>query len=110
MAVSAGDCQAVPELPGRAAACGWRLRLFVAGGHGRSRRAIENLRLLCATHLPPGTEVEVVDVFRPPSGAAAHGVAVAPTLVRLSPLPVRQVAGDLSDTPSVLRGLDLGEG
>ena len=85
----------------------WRLCLVVAGGSGRSRRAIENLSALCATHLPGAVDVEVVDIYRNPELAERYQVIAAPTLVRLSPLPVRRVVGDLSHTAAVLRGLDL---
>lgn len=85
----------------------WHLCLFVAGGHDRSRRAIENLRRLCASHFPYGARVEVVDIHRALSDALRHQVMVVPSLLRLSPPPIRRVVGDLSDTPAVLRGLDL---
>lgn len=85
----------------------WHLCLFVAGGHDRSRRAIENLRRLCASHFPYGALVEVVDIHRAVSDALRHQVTVVPALLRLSPPPLRRVVGDLSDTPAVLRGLDL---
>lgn len=58
----------------------WHAGPLVAGGHDRSRRATGTLR---------------------------HQVTVVPALVRLSPPPRPRVVGDLSDTPAVLRGLDL---
>ena len=88
-------------------AADWHLCLFVAGGHDRSRRAIENLRRLCANHVPYGARVEVVDIHRAARHALRHHVVVVPALLRLSPPPLRRVVGDLSDTPAVLRGLDL---
>lgn len=107
--MSAGEHRPGPQPPRPPAppAPAWHLCLFVAGGHDRSRRAIENLRRLCASHLPPGAQVEVVDIHRAAAQALRHAVAVAPTLLRLSPPPPRRVVGDLSDTPAVLRGLDL---
>lgn len=84
-----------------------RLCLFVAGGHDHSRRAIANLRHLCSLHLPPDAEVEVLDIQRAPASALRHQVLVAPTLLRLFPLPHRRVVGDLSDVAQVLRALDL---
>jgi circadian clock protein KaiB len=78
----------------------------VAGGSLRSRRAVMNLRVLCAHHLPE-CEVEVADLHHAPVMADAHGVVAVPTLLRLAPLPVRRVVGDLADTQAVLRGLGL---
>jgi len=96
-----------PPVPDDVGPPPWRLCLVVAGGSGRSRRAIENLTAFCAAHLPGGVDVEVVDIYRHPEMAQRYQVIAAPTLVRLAPLPVRRVVGDLSQTAAVLRGLEL---
>ena len=85
----------------------YRLRLFVAGSTTRSRRAIENLRRICAGPLGGNVDLEVIDIYQQPELAAPHQVLAAPTLVRLLPLPMRHIIGDLSETERVLRGLDL---
>lgn len=84
-----------------------RLRLFVAGTTLRSQQAIENLRQICAEHLDGNVDLEVIDIYQQPELAAQHQVIAAPTLLRLLPLPVRRIIGDLSRTEKVLRGLDL---
>ena len=84
-----------------------RLRLFVTGSTIRSRRAIENLRRICAAELAGKVELEVVDIYQQPELAERHQIIAAPTLIKLLPLPVRRIIGDLSDTERVLRGLDL---
>lgn len=86
---------------------GHRLRLFVAGGTVRSRQAIENLRRICAERLDGKVDLEVVDIYQQPELAERYQVIAAPTLVKLLPLPVRRIIGDLSETERVLRGLDL---
>lgn len=85
----------------------YRLRLFVAGSTVRSRRAIENLRVLCRDHLAGRVDLEVVDIYQQPELAERHQVIAAPTLLKLLPLPVRRIIGDLSETERVLHGLDL---
>jgi circadian clock protein KaiB len=86
----------------------YRLRLFIAGNTDRSRRAIENLRRICAEHLEPcRIDLEVVDIYQQPELAAPNQVIAAPTLVKLLPLPVRRIIGDLSETDHVLQGLEL---
>ncbi|MFC0386778.1 circadian clock KaiB family protein [Muricoccus vinaceus] len=85
----------------------YRLRLFVAGSSVRSRQAIENLRRICADHLDAQVDLEVVDIYQQPELAGRYQVIAAPTLVKLLPLPVRRIIGDLSETERVLRGLDL---
>jgi circadian clock protein KaiB len=49
----------------------------------------------------------VVDIYQQPELAGKYQVIAAPTLVKLLPLPVRRIIGDLSQTEKVLRGLDL---
>ncbi len=86
----------------------YRLRLFIAGNTDRSRRAIENLRHICAHHLGSGQiDLEVVDIYQQPELASPYQVIAAPTLVKLLPLPVRRIIGDLSETERVLHGLEL---
>jgi circadian clock protein KaiB len=86
----------------------YRLRLFIAGNTDRSRRAIENLRRLCAENLAGAKiDLEVVDIYQQPELAAPNQVIAAPTLVKLLPLPVRRIIGDLSETEHVLQGLEL---
>jgi circadian clock protein KaiB len=86
---------------------GYRLRLVVAGGSERSLRAIENLRRVCAEHLHGQVDLEVIDIFEQPGLAAKYEIMAAPTLVKLLPLPVRRIIGDLSQEDRVLRGLGL---
>ncbi len=90
------------ELP-----AGYRLRLFVAGGTLRSRRAIENLHRICDGPLHGNVDLEVIDIYQQPELAERYQVIAAPTLVRLLPLPMRHIIGDLAETDRVLRGLDL---
>ncbi|MGI4748436.1 MAG: circadian clock KaiB family protein [Janthinobacterium lividum] len=83
------------------------LRLFVAGNTIRSRLAIENLRRICAEHLDDRVDLEVVDIHQQPELAEYHQIIAVPTLVKLRPLPVRRIIGDLSETRRVLLGLEL---
>lgn len=84
-----------------------RLRLYVAGTSPRSTRSIESVRRLCEGRLGGACDLEVVDIYQQSALAGADGVVAAPTLVRLSPLPARRIAGDLSDERRVLDGLGL---
>jgi len=79
----------------------------VAGTTLRSQCAIANLRHICDQHLSQGADLEVVDIYQQPQLAERYQVVAAPTLVKLAPLPVRRIVGDLSNLAQVLRGLDL---
>ena len=83
------------------------LRMFVAGMTARSQRTIANLRAICATHLRDRVDLEIVDIYQHPALAEADQIVAAPTLLKLQPLPVRRIIGDLSDVKRVLRGLGL---
>nr|WP_294503711.1 circadian clock KaiB family protein [uncultured Rhodopila sp.] len=84
-----------------------RLRLIVAGSTIRSRRAIENLRRVCKEHLGGHSDLEIIDIYQQPQFAKEYQVIAAPTLVKLLPLPVRRIVGDLSEEDRLLRALDL---
>jgi circadian clock protein KaiB len=83
------------------------LRLYVAGGAPNSIQAIANLEAICAEYLQGGHQLEVVDVLEDPRRAMAAGVLVTPSLTKLSPQPVAQVVGNLSDKQRVLIALGL---
>jgi circadian clock protein KaiB len=79
-----------------------RLRLYVAGNAPNSLLAIANVRAICDAHFASGHEIEIVDMIDHPRRALADGIIVTPTLLKLLPLPVQRVIGNLSDTNQVL--------
>lgn len=83
------------------------MRLYVTGASPRSTRAITNLRRLCDEHLPGGYELEVVDIYQQPHLAIEGQIIAAPTLVKSLPAPLRKFIGDMSDTQSILTGLEV---
>jgi circadian clock protein KaiB len=85
----------------------YRLVLLVAGGSARSRRAIGNLQRVCDEHLEGHVEVEIIDIHQQPALAQRYQVVAVPTLLKLLPLPVRRIIGDLSETDRVIEGLEL---
>ena len=84
---------------------GLLLRLYVAGNAPNSLRAIANIKALCDEHFAARHELEIVDLLKNPKRALADGIIVTPTLLKLSPLPVQRVIGNLSDMNQVLRTL-----
>lgn len=82
-------------------------RLYLAGPTPQSTRALVNIRKFCENHLPGRYELEVLDLLRHPQLAQTDQVIAAPTLARISPLPVRRFIGDLSQTDRILKGLGL---
>ena len=85
----------------------YRLRLFVTGATPRSTRAIANARRILDAHLPGRYELDVIDLLQQPDAIDALMVIAAPTLVKMLPLPLKRLIGDLSDEEKVLLGLGL---
>ena len=83
------------------------MRLYVTGATPRSTRAITNLRRLCDEHLSGRYELEVVDVYQQPRLAVEGQIIAAPTLVKSLPLPLRKFIGDMSNTQTILAGLEV---
>lgn len=85
----------------------YKFRLYVADDTMNSAQAAANLQALCKAHLPGRHEIEVVDVFKEPQRAILEGIRMTPTLLRLTPLPIRRIVGTLMDTQRVLETLGL---
>ena len=85
----------------------FKFRLYVAGDAQNSSHAISNLAAICRARLPDCHEIELVDVFLEPKRALADGVLMTPTLIKLTPSPVRRIVGTLSQLTPVLHALGL---
>ena len=83
-----------------------RLRLYTAGNAPNSLSATVSARAICAEHFPAGHELEIIDLLDHPERGLADGVIVTPTLLRLSPEPIRRMIGNLSDRNRVLMMLE----
>ena len=82
-----------------------QLRLYVAGNAPNSVRAIANARAICEEHFNGSHDLEIVDLLEHPGRGLADGIIVTPTLLKLMPLPVQRVIGNLSDRDQVLLAL-----
>lgn len=85
------------------------LRLYVAGDAPNSCEARANLTAILERNPETRYRLEVVDFLRDPQRALMDGVIVTPTLVRLTPLPVRKIIGTLRDTLTVIAALGLSD-
>jgi circadian clock protein KaiB len=90
--------EAFERLLGEAGRETYLLRLYVAGVTPRSSEAIERIKAVCEDHLPGRYELEVIDVRQQPELAREHQIIVTPTLVKVRPLPLRRLVGDLLAT------------
>jgi circadian clock protein KaiB len=85
----------------------YRLLLLVSGNTPRSRRAIGNVRRLCSEHLVGRVDLEIIDIRERPELARDYQVVATPMLLKVLPLPLRRIVGDLSDTVRLMEALEL---
>jgi len=84
---------------------GYVLRLFVSGHSVATERTLQTLHQLLESALPHPYTLKVIDVLKHPDLAEADQVSATPTLVKVWPLPVRRVVGELNEPAIVLRVL-----
>ncbi len=85
----------------------YRFELYVMDNTPTSEAALRRLRVLCDQYLREDYELEIVDVSKNQQRVVDNNILAIPTLIKLSPLPVRRLIGDLSDTNKVLSILGL---
>jgi len=85
----------------------YTLRLYVTGSSPASSRAIANIKEICEQFLQGRYSLEVVDLYQQPTLAKGEQIIAAPTLIKMLPLPLRRIIGDMSNFEHVLIGLDL---
>jgi circadian clock protein KaiB len=87
------------------------LELYIVGHSSGSLTAVANLRRICDERVARRYDLEVhtVDILENPEAAEAANIVATPTLIRRSPLPIRRIVGDLSETDVVLAALGIDE-
>jgi circadian clock protein KaiB len=73
----------------------------------KSLAAFENLKKICESHLKGLYRIRVIDLLKQPQLARGDQILATPTVVRMLPIPVRTIIGNLSNLDHVLVGLDL---
>ncbi len=85
----------------------WILKSYVAGQSLKSVTAFENLKKICEEHLGGKYQIEIIDIMKNRELAKGDQILAIPTAVKLLPLPVRRIIGNMANTEKVLIGLDL---
>jgi circadian clock protein KaiB len=83
------------------------LKLYLTGLTPQSMAAIDNLRKICEENLKGRYTLDIIDLYKNPSLAKGEQIVAAPTLIKMLPLPLRRIIGNMSDTQKVIVGLDL---
>lgn len=85
----------------------YKLQLFVTGASPNSVRAIANIKHICEEYLTDNYDLEIIDVYRQHLLAKDKQLVALPMLLKVHPLPVMRLVGDMSDTKKVLKGLGI---
>jgi circadian clock protein KaiB len=85
----------------------WEFLLYTFNQAPKSITAFANLKKICEEHLEGKCHIEVIDLLKNPQLAKRNQIIAIPTVVRVLPLPVIKVIGDLSNTERVLMGLNI---
>lgn len=73
------------------------LRLFLTSSSPQSREVLDQLDQLRKEYKNLQLDLEIIDVLEDPLSAEKDQISVTPTLVILSPLPVRKLIGDFTN-------------
>ena len=82
------------------------LILYVSGDTANSRRARQNVDLLCG-RIEGGCNIDVIDIKADPEAAESHRVLATPMLLLSNNERMCRVIGDLSDIEQVIDFLGL---
>ncbi|QVL29941.1 circadian clock KaiB family protein [Telmatocola sphagniphila] len=99
--------ESLPEAANRIGAEKYFLRLYVAGVTARTQEVLERIQKVCEEYLKDCYELEIIDIHQQPHLAKEQQIIVTPTLIKVLPLPIRRLVGDLLETEEVLRGLNI---
>jgi circadian clock protein KaiB len=83
------------------------LRLYITGSTPQSIRALTNIKRICEKFVRGNYDLQVIDVYQNPDLARDQQIIAAPTLLKMLPLPLRRLIGDMSDENRVLLGLSI---
>lgn len=80
------------------------LRLYISGITIKSNKAIKTIKTICENELDGNVTLEVIDLYQQPL-SINYDIEILPTLVRVSPKPIKKIVGNLSDREYVLYNL-----
>jgi circadian clock protein KaiB len=91
------------SLPVTATNSGYIFRLFVSGHNVDTERTLQILHRLLEQSLGHPYTLKVIDIFKHPEQAEANFISATPTLIRISPQPIKRIVGELDDVERVLK-------
>lgn len=83
------------------------IKLYITGQSPKWVKTIEDLKSLFTEVLDGRYSLEVINVLENPKAAEDDRILATPTIVKLTPQPVRRIVGDFRDGDRVLESLGL---
>lgn len=74
-----------------------RFRIYIVNSSPAGKRAVMNFRRITENFYPYPFELEIIDILEQPAMAEADRIIAVPALMRLAPLPIIKIIGDLSN-------------
>ena len=81
---------------------GYVLHLFIQSDRPSTEKTLSSIHKLLEESLDSPYTLKVIDIDKNPQQAAKERIAIVPTLVRVSPQPIRRIVGQLNDIERVL--------
>jgi hypothetical protein len=83
------------------------LVIYIDSDQDASDQILAQVEQLRELHLPPGCEVEIVNVAEDPTGALEKGVMAVPTIEYEADGKIRRVVGTVADIQQLIEALCL---
>ncbi|MEM7590286.1 MAG: circadian clock KaiB family protein [Cyanobacteria bacterium P01_A01_bin.83] len=81
---------------------GYKLRLFISSKNPNAEQALSHIHQLLEESLISPYTLKIIDIAKNPESAITDKITTTPTLIRVSPKPVRRIVGQLNDIPRIL--------
>ena len=77
------------------------LRLFISSDRANAEQILSNIHQLLEESLAHSYTLKVIDIAKNPEQAKIHHITTIPTLIVMSPKPIRRIIGQLDDIPRI---------
>lgn len=82
---------------------GYNLRLFISSHDHDAEKTLSSIHQLLEERLNNPYTLKVIDITKNPEQATRHQILITPTLIRVSPQPIKRIVGRLEDISRVLQ-------
>lgn len=80
---------------------GYVFHLFISSDNPGVEQTLSNIHQLLEERLANSYTLKIIDVAKSPEQAEIHRITTIPTLIRVSPKPIRRIIGQFDDIPRI---------